>query len=89
MTAIDLDIGVYNMRICIINNISYDVYFIYKCNKYAIYNKHEVCGWRLKIKPNSVRIRLEVSNFCSSLDGIWTHTIDTLSTIRLALRPTP
>ena len=44
MTAIDLDIGVYNMRICIINNISYDVYFIYKCNKYAIYNKHEVYG---------------------------------------------
>ena len=44
MNAIDLDIGVYNMRICIISNNSYDVYFIYKCNKYAIYNKHEVCG---------------------------------------------
>jgi hypothetical protein len=30
---------------------------------------------RLKIKPNSVRIRfLELSNFCSSLDRIWTHT---------------
>ena len=34
---------------------------------------------RLKIKPNSVRIRfLELSSFYSSLDGIWTHTIDTL-----------
>ena len=67
---------------------------------------------RLKIKPNSVRIRflscaifvlpstyiyvwklnqtvLEldfwVSNFCSSLDGIWTHTIDTLQHHSLSL----
>jgi hypothetical protein len=41
---------------------------------------------RLKIKPNSVRIRfLELSNFCSSLDGIWTHTIDTLQHHSLSL----
>ena len=32
---------------------------------------------RLNIKPNSVRI-FELTTFCSSLDGIWTHTIDTL-----------
>jgi hypothetical protein len=42
--------------------------------------KYNTCAYiyyiRLKIKPNSVRIRfLELSNFCSSLDGIWTHTI--------------
>ena len=36
---------------------------------------------RLKIKPNSVRIRF----FCSSLDGIWTHTIDTLQHHSLSL----
>ena len=41
---------------------------------------------RLKIKPNSVRIRfLELSTFCSSLDGIWTHTIDTLQHHSLSL----
>ena len=41
---------------------------------------------RLKIKPNSVRIRfLELSNFCSSLDGIWTHTIVTLQHHSLSL----
>ena len=41
---------------------------------------------RLKIKPNSVRIRFfELSNFCSSLDGIWTHTIDTLQHHSLSL----
>ena len=41
---------------------------------------------RLKIKPNSVRIRfLELSNFCSSLDGIWTHSIDTLQHHSLSL----
>ena len=41
---------------------------------------------RLKIRPNNVRIRfLEPSNFCSSLDRIWTHTIDTLQHHSLSL----
>jgi hypothetical protein len=36
--------------------------------------------------PNSVGIRfLELSNFCSSLDGFWTHTIDTVQHHSLSL----
>jgi hypothetical protein len=41
-----------------------------------------------KPKPLQLQIKLlflELSNFCSSLDGIWTHTIDTLQHHLLSL----
>ena len=40
-------------------------------------------------KLNQTLLELELTNFCSSLDRIWTNTIDTLSTNRLALCPAP
>jgi hypothetical protein len=41
---------------------------------------------RLKIKPNSVRIRfLSCQIFVLPIDGIWTHTIDTLQHQSLSL----
>jgi hypothetical protein len=41
---------------------------------------------RLKIKPNSARIRFLSSQIFSSRDGIWIHTIDTLQHQSLSLK---
>ena len=73
----------YNFLLFLVYYIRVDIQILFHN---FVYLQYIYIYIRLKIKPNSVRIRfLELSNFCSSLDGIWTHTIDTLQYHSLSL----
>ena len=58
----------YNFLLFLVYYIRVDIQILFHN---FVYLQYIYIYIRLKIKPNSVRIRfLELSNFCSSLDGI-------------------